>query len=244
MIKLIIASGVILSLVSAATASANTVETRYQEVRQVLENFEKNLSLRERRDMNRVVWKERMSLSPSLRAKYLRWHQLLEEREKWAKAVELKETLIGLYDVASKRTKAVKSEADRISREVIQIFYQYRTEWGMLNSALFHNLLVNMKVKDKGFCWHWVEKFLETLRPLELKHFDFHWGVAYEGNFRENNALVIARRGEVFDSGLAIDAWRSSGRPFWRLVKKDRFPWGKRDESKLKIGEFDEAKAN
>jgi hypothetical protein len=111
----------------------------------------------------------------------------------------------------------------------------------MLNSALMHNLFINLDLKEKGFCWHWVEKFLGTLRPLDFHHFDFHWGVAYEGKFRENNALVISRHDGDFRDGLAIDAWRSSGRPFWRLVRKDRFPWVKRDETDITIGEFDRA---
>lgn len=217
---------------------SKSVETLHRDVKTALGKFEESLLLRERHQIHRVPWRDRLSLTPNLREKYIRWHQLLEEEKKWKKALELKEVLLTLYPDESDRTDVVRSEADRISYEVIQVMYRYRKEWKMLNLALFHNMLINMKIKDKGFCWHWVEKYLETLRPIGFKHFDLHWGVAYEANLRENNALIITRHGAPFESGLAIDSWRSSGRPFWRLVKKDRFPWVKRDESQLASGEF------
>jgi hypothetical protein len=243
MIKLMIGIFLIPLITFAEPESGRSIEALHKDAITALEKFESDITFSERREMNRMAWKDRMALSPSLRKKYLLWHQLLEEEEKLAKAGELKQELLALYENPSERSPSVANEADRISREVIQIMYRYRKEWGMLNSALFHNLLVNMKIKEKGFCWHWVEKFLGALRPIGFEHFDFHWGVAYEGNFRENNALVITRSGAPFESGLGIDAWRSSGRPFWRLVKKDRFPWVKRDESRIVIGEFDESQA-
>ncbi len=240
MIKHVLILAVLFLIPQPGMAAIDTVEGLHREVSARLAAFEEELSLRERRTMNRVSWKERMSLSPGLRDKYQQWHQLLEQEEKWRKGIELKQELLALHDKAMASRQEVQAEADRISREVLEIMYRYRKEWKMLNMALFQNMLINMKLKDKGFCWHWVEKFVGTLRPIGFKHFDFHWGVAYEGKLRENNALVIVSLGSPFETGLAIDAWRSSGRPFWRLVKKDRFPWVKRDESQIEIGEYDE----
>jgi hypothetical protein len=240
MIKLMMGILLIPFLALAVPETSDTIEALYDEASRALEAFESDLTLRERRDMNHTAWKDRMALPPSLRKKYLRWNQLLDDEERWGKAGLLKQELLALYPDVSQRSAGVVSDADRISREVIQIMYKYRKEWDMFNMALFQNILINMKIKKKGFCWHWVEKFIGTLRPLHLRHYDFHWGVAYEGKIRENNALVITRQGGTFESGLAVDAWRSSGRPFWRLVKKDRFPWVKRDESLIEIGEYDE----
>jgi len=207
------------------------VAWRYQAAESHLQSFKENLSSRERQSMAQTRWYARNALSPSVRAKYLQWHHLKEEKDKWEAAVRLKRTLLALPGADD--TVGGNQEADRISYEVIQVLYRYRKEWGMLDTALLNNTLINIGVKQYGFCWHWVEKFLKTLRPLKLQHFDLYWGVAYEGNFRENNSLVIVPTSQAFEEGLMIDAWRSSGRPFWRLVKEDRFPWVKRDESEL-----------
>ncbi len=219
--------------VGTTEAKLISVEGRQQTAEAELIQFKQSLSYRDLDRIRRVPWDERNTLSPRLRRAYLQWTDLREAEKKWAHGILLKQDLMALHGEGSQTHLALQQEADQVSATIMEILWKYRKEWGMLNSALMHNVLVNMKVKEQGFCWHWVEKFLENLRPMDLRFFELHWGVAYEGKMRENNALVIAKPGTPFDSGLALDAWRASGRPFWKPVKKDRFPWVKRNEANL-----------
>jgi hypothetical protein len=37
----------------------------------------------------------------------------------------------------------------------------------------------------------------------------------------ENNALVVTARGQRFEDGIVLDAWRRAGRLWWSPVMKD-----------------------
>lgn len=238
MIKLLMILALFVPTGLATAQDRATIESLLSDVHVQIEAFEKSLSFREKRDLGRVAWAKRFHLSPSQRKKYEAWHRLIFERKKLENAIKLKRELLSLHTPSDGLHPEIDSEADHIALEIITIMARYRKKWHMINSALFNNVLINIGVKKKGFCWHWVQTFVDALRPVHFKHFDTHWGVAYEGRYRENNALVITRDGADFESGLAIDAWRSSGRPFWRLVQKDRFPWKKRNEEEMQYTEI------
>lgn len=140
----------------------------------------------------------------------------------WNYVVELKASLMTLQE---EKTPEISAEADLIARDVIARLYELSQKWHIGNSALFNNLLINTGIRKKGFCYHYVEELKNALSKRELTYFDLHWGTAWEGDFRENNSLVITARGKPFETGVAIDAWRTAGRPFWTAVKGDRFPW-------------------
>lgn len=145
--------------------------------------------------------------------------------EFWRQVVELKKDLSVLH--STPQNKAVAIEADLIAKSVIGTIYELSQKWRVGGSALFNNLLINHGLKEKGFCFHYVEELEKALNKIAPKHFDMHEVSAWAGTFRENNALVLTAKGEGFESGIAIDAWRRGGRPFWTNVKGDRFPWQK-----------------
>jgi len=214
--------------VSFAAPSNKTLEQHYEEADHELAALLQDLSMRERRTMSRVSWQKRNTLSPRLRPKYEQWYRLQEQKSLWANGIKLKKDILALQPERLRQNRAVQLEADTMSREIVTTIEHYRREWNMHSSALMHNWLINLGIQKKGFCWHWVEAFVTVLQPMQLRHFKLNWGVAYEGGLRENNALVITAKGQDFSKGLMIDAWRSSGRPFWRIVKDDRFPWKQR----------------
>lgn len=145
--------------------------------------------------------------------------------EFWRQVVKLKKDLNALY--ATPQNRAVALEADLIAKSVIETIYELSQKWRVGGSALFNNFLINHGLKEKGFCFHYVEELEKALGKISPKHFDMHEVSAWAGTFRENNALVLTAKGEGFESGIAIDAWRRGGRPFWTNVKGDRFPWQK-----------------
>jgi len=217
----------------SVAAAQPPLEQRFSETEQAIKDYRSQLSSYETRLIRSTAWKKRGALSPSIRDKYEVWHQLASDQEKWAAAVRLKQDLITLQAQEKQALAAVQLEADRISYEIIKVLYQKRAEWRMMDSAIINNMLINMKIKERGFCWHWVETFMAALYSVPMEHYRKYWGVAYKRTGRENNSLVLTAAGQAFEEGIMIDAWRSSGKPFWRITKQDRFPWTPRTDVRV-----------
>jgi hypothetical protein len=67
---------------------------------------------------------------------------------------------------------------------------------------------------------------IKELATLDLKTYEFHWGVAYRGSdLREHNTVVITANGYGFEQGIVLDPWRNSGELYWVGVKEDKYPW-------------------
>lgn len=141
----------------------------------------------------------------------------------WSLVVELKRSLLAMYGDGVDELAAW--EADHLAKNTVERLHSISQEYRVVGFALFHNFLVNIGAKKKGHCYHYVADLRRALSGKEWHRFDIRWGVAYEGTFRENNALVITAKGRPFEEGLVIDAWRKGSKPFWAPVKKDHFPW-------------------
>jgi hypothetical protein len=141
----------------------------------------------------------------------------------WQYTVDLKSKLIGLHHDTN--NSEMCAEADALAKAIVQKLYDISQEYSISVSAIVNNILINTGIKEKGFCYHYVEDLMKILREREWRFFDIHWGEAWAGTFRENNALVITGKGSPFETGLAIDSWRSAGKPFWTKVEGDRYPW-------------------
>ena len=165
----------------------------------------------------------KIRLAPKERRAAKEYRTLLVKIDFWEQIHALKEALAALH---SKYPPAEAiSEADVIAKDVIDTLYALSQKWRIGSSALFTNFLINSGFKEKGFCYHYVAALRKVLGQRSLSQFEIRWGTAWEDTFRENNALVITARGRAFEEGLAIDAWRTAGRPYWTPVKDDRFPW-------------------
>ncbi len=102
---------------------------------------------------------------------------------------------------------------------------QLAEEYGVIRPPLFHNFLVNVGLKKRGLCYHWAEDLMARLQALRLTTLDWHWGIARSGTSREHNCVVATAKGQPFEEGLVLDAWRHSGRLCWAPVRADRYPW-------------------
>lgn len=141
----------------------------------------------------------------------------------WQRVVDLKGSLAALHGEPPPAGAA--AEAEEISRIVIERLYALSQRFRIVGSALLQNFLINRGIRKEGFCYHYVDDLYGALAPVPWSHFDLHWGSAWSGTYRENNALVITAKGMPFSSGIAVDAWRAAGKPFWTPVEGDRFPW-------------------
>lgn len=188
--------------------------------REKLDELERSISLT-RLDEHRRNSKIRLTRGERKAAK--EYDNLLVKIGFWEQVADLKGSIISMY--GADPSPDVTTEADIISKRVIDTLYRLSQEWRIGSSALFTNFLIGIGVKEKGYCYHYAAHLRKALMSLDLKHFDVRWGAAWDNTFRESNALVITAKGRPFEDGLAIDPWRTAGRPFWTKVKGDRFPW-------------------
>lgn len=198
-------------------APAEEVLARYEGE---FSELERSVSLRRLAEHRRNT---KLRLTPKERRAAKAYRETMVGLDFWKSVVGLKHSLLAMYgDWADEMTSR---EADDIAKTTIERLHGISQEYRVVGFALFHNFLVNIGAKKKGHCHHYVTDLNQALTKRKWQRFDLRWGVAYEGTFRENNALVITAKGRPFEEGLAIDAWRKGSRPFWIPVKKDRFPW-------------------
>lgn len=160
---------------------------------------------------------------------YAKYLKINVPYEFWNYVIDLKRDLVQMVGQAS------VAEADLIAKKVIQRLYDLSNEYKVAGSALINNLLINMKAKDKGFCYQYTDELRKMLKKRSWRHFDFHWGAAWNKTWRENNGLVITAKGKSFETGIVVDSWRTASKPYWTRVKGDRYPWVELKD--VKIGE-------
>jgi hypothetical protein len=117
-------------------------------------------------------------------------------------------------------------EARLLAQTAIAYSRALAERYRVVPPALFHNLLIQMGIRERGLCYHWTEDLMRHLQSLALKSYRLHWGVAFKGSdLREHNSVVITARDHSFADGLVLDPWRNSGNLHWVAVRKDSYPW-------------------
>ena len=133
----------------------------------------------------------------------------------FAKAQALATQLAALsLKVDPKEAKAVAECAHAAARRL-------RSQYHMFGTPIFNNFLVYHGFRKRGYCYQWTEDLLLALDALKLKTLELHWGEAYAGTWRENNCLVITAKGQPFERGMILEAWRHFGHLRWNLVLSD-----------------------
>jgi hypothetical protein len=112
-------------------------------------------------------------------------------------------------------------EAEQLSLTAHTLSRQLAKDYGVTLFPGFQNFLVNIGAREKGFCAHYTRDIGTRLREFHFKTLVLHWGIAYAKLEDENNALVITARGQKFEDGIVLDAWRRAGRLWWAPVMKD-----------------------
>ena len=129
-------------------------------------------------------------------------------------------------DLAALSQQANILEAQLVAETAITYSDQLAEEYQLVRPAVLHNVLIRVGLKDRGLCYHWTEDLLKQLQSLDLRTYQFHWGVAHRGSeLREHNSVVITAKGQAFEKGMVLDPWRNSGDLYWAIVKSDRYPW-------------------
>lgn len=121
-----------------------------------------------------------------------------------------------------------QAEAQRLAQVALEYPMRLASDYQLTQPAITHNVLVNLGMRPRGLCIHWTEDMLYELATLNLQTLDLYWGVAYPTNpFRlEHSSPVVTAKGQPFDSGLLLDAWRNSGELYFGPVADDpRYQW-------------------
>src|SRR5262249_10743038 len=133
----------------------------------------------------------------------------------FAKAEELAKQLAALS------RKVDPKEAKLLAECTYATVAQLRQQYHMFGTPIFNNFLVYHGFRKRGYCYQWTEDLLLALDALKLKTLEVHWGEAYAGTYRENNCLVVTAKGQPFERGMILEAWRHFGHLRWNLVLSD-----------------------
>jgi len=155
---------------------------------------------------------------------------------------QLQEDLIQLPEtqaVLFHNPKELEKEASLIAKALVDQTRETNREFQMTGGPKWHNFLIKLGIREKGYCYQWVPELLKTLPAYPLKFFERHWGGSFLSMGRENNAVIITKRGAPLHTGVVYDAWRGVGRPFWKSVSEDKkYRWTQRfNEEEILSGE-------
>ena len=117
------------------------------------------------------------------------------------------------------------AEALRAADTAIRYPLLLAAEWNATPPASFNNVLVNTRVHPQGLCFQWADALTVKLMTLHLRTLELHRGVAKLGTRHEHSCVVLTAPGQNFTNGLALDAWRYSGKLNWSLVTQDKYAW-------------------
>ncbi|MEM6639338.1 MAG: hypothetical protein AAF610_05495, partial [Pseudomonadota bacterium] len=119
-------------------------------------------------------------------------------------------------------------EARQVAEATMVLALDLANEYQLTKPPIAHNVLVNMGMRPRGLCTHWAEDVLRHLDGLDLATLDLYWAVAYPTRpFRlEHSGALVTARGQPFETGIVLDAWRDSGIVYFGPVTDDtRYAW-------------------
>ena len=140
-------------------------------------------------------------------------------RQSGSSPQELAGRLCGLGPSVDQREAALAAETACVYS--LDLARQYHA----VRPAIWHNVLVNLGLKERGLCFQWADDLSAKLESLHLRTLTLHRGVARLETRREHSSVVLTAPGQAFDHGIVLDAWRHSGRLYWSGVNEDKYPW-------------------
>jgi hypothetical protein len=123
--------------------------------------------------------------------------------------------------VAALSPRVDRKEATLLAECAYATVSQLSRQYHMFATPIFNNFLVYHGLRKRGYCYHWAEDLLVALDTLKLNTLELHWGESYAGTWRENNCVVVTAKGQPFDHGIILEAWRHFGHLRWNLLLSD-----------------------
>jgi hypothetical protein len=117
------------------------------------------------------------------------------------------------------------NDAASVARTAVMESLRLREQYQAVRPPWIHNVMVNYGFRERGLCFHWTNDLFLRLHALETKSVKLHLAVARMDTRKEHNAIVATARGGPFESGIVLDAWRTSGKIYFGPVATDKYPW-------------------
>ena len=122
-------------------------------------------------------------------------------------------------------------EAQSLAETALNHSLDLAEQYGAVRPAVLQNVLVNLKMKDRGLCYHWADDLHAKLRTVGLRTLRLYRVVSKINTTHEHNSLVIVAQGQRMREGFVLDAWRHGGRLFWKRVREDcKYDWQLRQD--------------
>lgn len=205
------------------------VEGRWAVTQRNFLSLQKKLGPSRIRQYEDTHYKSVNQLPSSLKKERAHYLKTREAYLLWKTTHALHEDLAASYrlnpSLEPHESEAMRTEAGLWAYALIRAIEELRGRYGKSSFPIVNNFLIHVKMKKRGFCYHWTEDLLRMTASLPRQYFTPMWGEANAGKMMENNGMVLVPRGAPFESGIVIDPWRSAGKPFWVEVKKDHYAW-------------------
>ncbi len=119
-----------------------------------------------------------------------------------------------------------KKEAYTLAKIAVLYSLELKKNYKLVSPALYHNTLINIGIKERGFCYDFTQDLIKELKKQDFKTLELRWAVHKRGKYFEHNAVLITAKNKTFNSGIILDAWRNSGILFWSYLKEDKkYSW-------------------
>ncbi|MBL9130253.1 MAG: hypothetical protein JNG86_03585 [Verrucomicrobiaceae bacterium] len=128
-------------------------------------------------------------------------------------------------DLRALSPRIAAQEAQKLATTSVERAHELNRQWQPAQLPWMNNFFVNTGLRQNGLCYQWREAMYPPLHQLHLRTFDLHLASARRATLREHNAIVVTARGQSFEDGIVLDAWRSGGILKWARIKGDHYPW-------------------
>lgn len=142
------------------------------------------------------------------------------------------ETKIDLLakEVETLSKRVDKEEAYSVAFNAVTYSLYLAKEYKVVEPALFHNLLVNLEIKERGLCYHYANDLLIYLKSKKYKSFDFIKIISNQDTYFEHTSIAITTNHTSFKNSIVLDPWRDCGRLYFSKIKNDnKYKWEKKE---------------
>ncbi len=123
--------------------------------------------------------------------------------------------------------------AHTLAKIAVETASRLRTDYDVALAPWLHNIEVNSGIKTRGLCFHYAKDLSAALQPALAPYWQMYRVQARPKQLLEHNAIVLVGRGQPWQSGIVLDAWRNAGVLYFGPVLLDKYPWQLKQSSPL-----------
>lgn len=119
-----------------------------------------------------------------------------------------------------------RNEAKNFSKDAITYSMFLANKYEVDTHPLFHNTLINLNIKERGYCYHYTNDLKRFLNTKDYRSFKLKKIVSKRGEYFEHTSLALTRKDIKFEDSIVLDAWRDAGELYFSKIKDDKsYEW-------------------